>query len=107
MALPSRRLVVLYDGTDNKAASRTNVWCTSELLADEGADGVPQLKKYIEGVGTDFGHIAMGSIFGDGVSRRIRDGYTWLVENYEPNAEIYVFGFSRGTFTARSLVQVI
>lgn len=49
----------------------------------------------------------MGSIFGSGVSKRIREGYSWLVENYEDGAEIYVFGFSRGAFSARSLVQMI
>jgi len=105
--MPTKRLVVLYDGTDNTTDDRTNVWRTCELLAERDAFGVPQLKKYIPGVGTEFGQIALGSIFGDGVSRKIREGYAWLVDNYEPDSEIYVFGFSRGAFTARSLVQVI
>lgn len=105
--MPSLRLILLYDGTDNTRKDRTNVWRTHELLAAEGADGVPQEKQYIEGVGTEFGELLRGSIFGKGVARKIREGYKWLVERYQDDAEIYVFGFSRGAFTARSLVQMI
>lgn len=103
----SARLALFFDGTDNTPKDRTNVWRTHELLAERGADGVPQLKKYVQGVGTEFGSLARGSIFGTGVGRKIREGYEWLVENYQDGAEIYVFGFSRGAFTARSLVQMI
>lgn len=103
----SRRLVVLFDGTSNTPKDRTNVHRTCELLSATDAKGVPQLKKYIEGVGTDVGFIARGSIFGEGVVRRIRDAYAWLVDHHVPGAEIYVFGFSRGAFSARSLVQLI
>ena len=107
MPNPSKRLVILFDGTDNTPKDRTNVWRTHELLAEVDARGVPQQKKYIEGVGTDLGHIALGSIFGRGVAKRLREGYDWLVENYIGDAEIYVFGFSRGAFTARSFVQMV
>ncbi|QOG23896.1 hypothetical protein FOM02_35035 [Bradyrhizobium sp. SEMIA] len=37
------------------------------------------------------------------MDRNIRRAYTFLVQNYEPD-EIYIFGFSRGSYTARSLV---
>lgn len=107
MTNPTKRLVVFYDGTDNSPKDRTNVWRTHELLMPVDTAGVKQVKKYIEGVGTDMGHILRGSIFGHGVSKRIREGYRWLVDNYEDGAEIYVFGFSRGAFTARSLVQMV
>lgn len=107
MPSPSKRLVLFFDGTDNTPADRTNVWRAQELLAERDAEGVVQIKRYIQGVGTDFGQGVRGSIFGVGVANRIREGYTWLAENYEPGTEIYVFGFSRGAFTARSLVQMI
>jgi uncharacterized protein (DUF2235 family) len=29
--------------------------------------------------------------------------YEWLIENYETEDEIFIFGFSRGAYTARSL----
>lgn len=101
------RLAVFFDGTNNTPKDRTNVWRTHELLAEKDANGIPQFKKYIVGVGTEFGEYTRGSIFGTGVARKIREGYQWLVENYQDGAEIYVFGFSRGAFSARSLVQLI
>lgn len=104
---PSKRLVLFFDGTDNTTDDNTNVWRACGLLSERDSSGVPQLKKYIQGVGTEFGQIATGSIFGNGVASRIRQGYDWLIDNYEDGAEIYVFGFSRGAFTARSLVQVV
>ena len=105
--MPSLRLILLFDGTDNTPKDRTNVWRTYGLLAEKDVNGVPQKKEYITGVGTDVGELVRGSIFGQGVARKIREGYEWLVENYRGDAEIYVFGFSRGAFAARSLVQMI
>lgn len=105
--MPSSRLILLFDGTDNTPDDRTNVLRISEYLATQDAAGVPQLQKYIQGVGTDYGELLRGSIFGSGISRKIREGYEWLVENYQDDAQIYVFGFSRGAFAARSLVQMI
>lgn len=105
--MPSLRLVLFFDGTDNTPKDRTNVWRTHELLAGKDGNGVAQLKKYIPGVGTEFGERLRGSIFGVGVARKICEGYQWLAENYRDDAEIYVFGFSRGGFTARSLVQML
>ncbi len=107
MTTPSRRLIVFFDGTDNAPKDRTNVWRTHELLAVKDAAGVEQLKIYIKGVGTELGERVRGSIFGSTISKRICTGYQWLVDNYEDGAEIYVFGFSRGAFSARSLVQMV
>ncbi len=106
MPKPTNRLILCYDGTNNDPSDNTNVWRTHELIAPNFA-GVTQLKKYIEGVGNRFGTRARGSIFGDGVAQKMREGYAWLVDHYEAGSEIYVFGFSRGAFTARSLVQMI
>lgn len=106
-ASPTLRLVLFFDGTDNTPKDRTNVWRAHELLAEADATGVLQRKKYLQGVGTEAGNLLTGSIFGAGVSRKIREGYAWLVENYRDGAEIYVFGFSRGAFSARSLVQMV
>jgi uncharacterized protein (DUF2235 family) len=107
MTAPSKRLIVLFDGTDNSSKDSTNLWRTHELLATTDANNVPQESIYIPGVGTDFGDIVRGSIFGMGVADKIQKGYGWLIEHYQDGAEIYVFGFSRGAFSARSLVQMI
>jgi len=77
------------------------------MLAERGADGIEQRSFYDEGVGTRWWNRISGGAFGAGLSENIRDGYRWLMENYDYGDEIYVFGFSRGAFTARSLVGLI
>lgn len=44
---------------------------------------------------------------GGGVDANIMDGYQYLIENYQELDEIYLFGFSRGAYTARSLAGMI
>jgi len=44
---------------------------------------------------------------GTGISERIQIGYKWLAQTYQPDDRIYIFGFSRGAYTARSLVSLI
>jgi hypothetical protein len=53
-----------------------------------------------------------GGAFGFGLEKNVRDAYNWLVQNYSDSTpdkpdEVYVFGFSRGAYTARSLVGFI
>lgn len=48
-----------------------------------------------------------GGSFGDGLSGNIRRAYKFLSFYYEPGDQIFVFGFSRGAYTARSLVGYI
>ena len=104
---PTQRLAIFFDGTSATAKRRTNVRRLYDLVAKRGADGAPQLTFYIPGVGTKVGRLISGNAFGAGVGRNIREAYQWLVENYKDGAEIYVYGFSRGAFTARSFVQMI
>jgi hypothetical protein len=49
----------------------------------------------------------IGGAFGDGVDENIRAGFMFLSQNYVPGDEIFLFGFSRGAFTARSLAGFI
>jgi uncharacterized protein (DUF2235 family) len=107
VARPGKRLALFFDGTWNKPESNTNVWRLALMLADNDAKGVPQLKFYDEGVGTHWFDRISGGAFGFGLSQNVRLGYRWLIEHYNPGDEIFVFGFSRGAFTARSLTGVI
>jgi uncharacterized protein (DUF2235 family) len=71
-------------------------------------NGMEQLVFYDAGVGT--GNILdrwTGGAFGTGLSDNIQDGYQFLLHNYCPDDEIYLFGFSRGAYTARSLAGFI
>jgi uncharacterized protein (DUF2235 family) len=42
-------------------------------------------------------------VTGRGLEQNVRDGYRFLAHDWLPGDEIYVFGFSRGAFPARSL----
>ncbi|QDC09539.1 DUF2235 domain-containing protein [Oceanicola sp. D3] len=112
-----KRIAIFCDGTWNTpdAPYPTNVFHLHSMARRTAADGTSQILKYIPGVGTGFGKTGWrkkldkvtGGVFGVGVTKNILAGYTFLIEQYEPGDEIYVFGFSRGAFTARSLVGLI
>jgi uncharacterized protein (DUF2235 family) len=106
--MSTRRLALLFDGTWNKPESNTNVERLRQLIASTDAAGVPQLVNYIPGVGVSPGitHL-LGGAFGYGLSDNVIDGYQWLCENWQPDDELYLFGFSRGAYTARSLGGLI
>lgn len=102
-----KRLALFFDGTWNTPESETNVWELYQLLSDTGADGVPQVKLYDPGVGTHWYDRLSGGAFGAGLPANVRQGYAWLAKNYTPGDEVFLFGFSRGAFTARSLAGFI
>ncbi|MBN9085189.1 MAG: DUF2235 domain-containing protein [Rhizobiales bacterium] len=97
-----KRLVIYLDGTWNSVNSNTNVWRMRALTASKSLDGRPQLIYYEIGVNG-----FLGGVFGQGLTENIRLAYEWLIENYSEGDEIYIFGFSRGAFTARSLAGLI
>ena len=104
----TRRLILLFDGTWNKPESNTNVERLRRLIAPRDALGNAQLVNYIPGVGVKRGisHL-LGGAFGYGLSGNVLDGYGWLCRTWQPGDEIYLFGFSRGAYTARSLGGMI
>jgi hypothetical protein len=77
------------------------------MLAERGDDGLPQRAFYDRGIGTRWYDKVTGGLIGSGLSENVRDGYRWLTENYDLHDEIYIFGFSRGAFAARSLAGLI
>lgn len=103
-----RRLVLLFDGTWNKAKTNTNVERFRQLVANRDAAGVEQLSHYVKGVGVapGFAHL-LGGAFGWGLSENVKQGYQWLSQTWTTDDEIWLFGFSRGAYTARSLGGLI
>ncbi|RJG09974.1 DUF2235 domain-containing protein [Pseudomonas cavernicola] len=102
-----RNLVLLFDGTWNKQQDKTNVCQMLESITSSGPHDGQQPYFYDPGVGTDWHEVLAGGAFGYGLSANIRQGYRWLCEHYQPDDNIFVFGFSRGAYTARSLVGLI
>jgi Uncharacterized alpha/beta hydrolase domain (DUF2235) len=104
---PGKRLALFFDGTWNEPPDHTNVRRLRLMLAERSPDGIEQRAFYNAGVGTRWYDRLSGGLIGTGLSENVRDGYRWLVENYDEGDEIYLFGFSRGAFTARSLAGII
>jgi type VI secretion system (T6SS) phospholipase Tle1-like effector len=71
--------------------------------------GVLQIVLYLRGVGTTGLKLdtVIEGVTGIGVDDNIRSAYQFIAQNYLPGDEIYLFGFSRGAFTARSLAGLI
>jgi uncharacterized protein (DUF2235 family) len=111
-----KRIVVCFDGTWNKPADEalpanqrveTNVRRFYESVRDQAADGAKQVKWYDEGVGTKWYDQYIGGAIGAGLEFNIVQGYQFLATQYEEGDQIYILGFSRGAYTARSLVGMI
>jgi hypothetical protein len=102
-----KKIVVFADGTGNAFSAReTNVWRLYEALDQTQPD---QIAHYIAGVGTSgFKPFALlDGATGFGVPSNVRKLYRFISWNWEPGDEIYMFGFSRGAFTIRTLVGLI
>jgi uncharacterized protein (DUF2235 family) len=109
-----KRLIICCDGTWNSATQSVNgVACPTNVLglvwriAKRDGD-VSQVVYYDQGIGT--GNVLdryYGGLSGAGLLGNINDAYRFLMANYEMGDEIFLFGFSRGAFTVRSLVGMV
>ncbi|MBE70671.1 MAG: hypothetical protein CMO07_08005 [Thalassospira sp.] len=108
--MAKRRLIVFFDGTWQEPANTpepTNVVKLLRAVPSSDKD-VSQIVFYDRGVGTgDVIDKIRGGAFGNGLLENVVDGYRFLGNNYQPGDEIFIFGFSRGAFTARSLAGLI
>ncbi len=123
-SIPSgRQLVICCDGTNNNLtgnSSDTNVVKLTQLLAQSPANA-NQIVFYDPGVGNPgelpgatwfdglsrWAQRVAGLAFGRGVYENMADCYLFLMRNYQPGDQIYIFGFSRGAFTARSVAGLV
>jgi len=114
----AKNLVICLDGTGNqlRAKGNTNVVRLYEML--DLSDPARQIAYYDPGVGTfsaagawtAFGRRVsklFGLAFGSGLRVNLAEAYTYLMRHYEPGDHIYVFGFSRGAYTARALTGMV
>ncbi len=112
----SRKLILCFDGTWNHPDDpqkpedqqvETNVRRLFEA-ALEGPRVPDQIKWYDDGIGNRdwFERLGAGA-FGIGLDQKILDGYRYLAQTYEEGDRVYLFGYSRGAYSARSLVGLI
>ncbi|MFF5284444.1 DUF2235 domain-containing protein [Streptomyces sp. NPDC013171] len=113
-----KNIVVCLDGTGNqlKARGNTNVVKLYEML--DLHDPTAQIAYYDPGVGTFSAAGAwttpgrkisklLGLAFGSGLKANLAEAYTYLMHHYEPGDRIFLFGFSRGAYTARALAGLL
>ncbi|WNC70059.1 DUF2235 domain-containing protein [Thalassotalea nanhaiensis] len=109
-----KRLIICFDGTwnnpeqeENGVTTPTNVYRLKNCIsATANSSEVTQKVFYHPGVGgEEIGLIDefLGGALGIGINRHISSAYHWLGLNYREGDEVFLFGFSRGAFSARSL----
>ena len=103
------RLAVFMDGTWNDPTDNTNInqLCGRVPETERTPAGGGQLTRYIEGVGNNRWDRLRGGAFGHGVDDNIRAGYQFIADHHKPGDEIFLIGYSRGAFTARSLAGML
>lgn len=103
-----KKIVFCADGTwshpkssDAVSTTDTNVYKLYKALTTSAT----QSPLYDDGVGADTSIIEhlLGGGFGTGLFQKVKDGYTQIAHNYNDGDQIYLFGFSRGAYTARSI----
>jgi len=108
-----KNIVICCDGTGNEyGTNNTNVVLTYEVSLEDPE----QVCFYDPGVGTggwayDEGTGKLQAIkdqaTGSGLVVNIEDAYQLLMRVYEDGDRVYLFGFSRGAFTVRSLAGML
>jgi len=110
----SKQIALFFDGTWNEpgdtaeeCSKQTNVWRFYQSVVS--ADKKKQLAHYISGIGTGGSKINsfVGGLTGAGINANILDAYLWLSEIYNEGDLLFLFGFSRGAYTARSFSGVL
>jgi uncharacterized protein (DUF2235 family) len=114
----AKNIVVCLDGTNNKlrAAINTNVVRLFAMLDLSRPD--QQVGYYDPGVGTFSSSAAWtpvaravsryaGLMFGAGLRQNLGEAYSYIMSVYEPGDRLFIFGFSRGAYTARALAGML
>src|SRR5271157_2460069 len=101
----SKRIIFCADGTWDSAQNNTNVYTLFKAIPITSG----QMAFYDDGVGSDGTPIEklLGGAFGAGLFQKVKDGYSKIAQVYDKDDEIFIFGFSRGAYTARSLAGMI
>jgi hypothetical protein len=106
----AKRIVLCLDGTWNEEGQtdhgvevETNVLKLYKALVNSPA----QVDRYFAGVGTRPFEKVSGGAFGWGLFNQIKDAYRALIRVYDAGDQIFIFGFSRGAYSARSLAGMV
>jgi len=100
-----KRILFCSDGTWDDSGKNTNVYKIYKAM-QVAAEQIPF---YDDGVGSDGTPIdrLLGGAFGTGLFQKVKDGYSKIAQVYEKDDQLFIFGFSRGAYTARSIAGMI
>lgn len=113
-----KNICIFSDGTGQggSADSKTNSNVYRLYLACRGFPAAHQDCFYDPGLGAKgedgrswlrYAHDKLSQATGLGITRNIKDCYAAIIQAYEPGDRIFLFGFSRGAYTVRSLGGVL
>lgn len=111
-----KRIAIFCDGTWNTPDEtvdgkpcQTNVVKMANAMSKFSTDGTAQVLYYHDGVGSEGPMLkkVFDGATGTGISANILDAYQFIIKTYERGDELFLFGFSRGAFTVRSLAGLI
>lgn len=87
----------------------SNITRLTRAIKSQSSSGIPQIVFYQAGVASvgTIGEKIVGGITGDGLAEYVRESYSFIANNYNEGDEIFLIGFSRGAFTARSIGGLI
>lgn len=121
-----KNIIVYSDGTgqdggvrpEQRVSNIYKMYRASRVAFDNAIDPAVQVAMYDAGLGTDIGATAMtapgrfiqkllASVDGRGILTNIIDCYTFILDHYQPGDRIFLFGFSRGAYTVRSVADLL
>ena len=91
---------------NNPQSSHKALW-KPRRFADNGNECVVYYQPGLGSTTDRIGRQVQSGAFGEGIAFKIREGYRFLAQNYAPGDKIYILGFSRGAFAARSLAGYV
>ena len=111
-----KRIIIACDGTgqsshhgDYKIPSNVARFCSA--LSNDSFASPQQIVFYQSGVGSQDLGLGLWNLFqratGEGFEDNLADTYAFMMNNYQPGDRLFIFGFSRGAFTARVLANII
>ncbi|KAG8626227.1 hypothetical protein KVT40_005172 [Elsinoe batatas] len=113
-----KRIIICADGTwlnsdesprKSGKENPSNVTRIGRAIKPQSEYGIKQVVYYSHGVGSHGGLVdrLYGGITGEGLAEMVREEYGFICNNYQRGDEIFLFGFSRGAFTARAIAGLI
>lgn len=121
-----KNIVVFSDGTGQDGGVRPEqhwsniykMYRTCRIAPETAIDPTEQVVFYDPGLGTETSGTGwtnigrkvrklLANVDGSGITINIADCYEFIINHYEPGDRIFLFGFSRGAYTARSIANLL